>query len=405
MSILLTLLLLALAGQGLATSLRNQIQSLVGQKLTSSLPIVAKINKVDGNGRSAMHYAAMFGDLALVEFLVSHDAEMQTADNDGLLPLDYAISETETSNDSQRMLIVSHILEMTYGVNGRDEKGWLPINWAMIAGDLQRVKELIDKGTESRYLYNKRSDPFKIAILMQNDELIKLLVAAWGIDIVVAAFFNDDLAQFKIALDELAGNLNIADKHGETALHKVALYGATEFAELLIGAGAEVNVTNDLNETPLGVISYYGSREGRKETAELLIKAGAIVDAPDCYNRTPLHVTSKYGHIEFAQLLLGAGAMVNAVDRHGQTPLHMVSRLGCVELAKVLLEAGAMVNAIDEYGQTPMHLAVRAGIIELIELYLEVGAEITIIDKDGNSPLDYAKKKGQIITDLLLEYL
>lgn len=391
MRTLLVLLVLFVVSR-LEATIANQVRALVGMELTNSLPIVAKIKDLDEKGRNALHHAAMFGDLALVEFLTSNGATTKTHDVDGLLPLDYAIREAETSKTSEQMLIVSHILEMTWGVNGRDEKGWLPINWAILAGDLRRVSELIDKGTESRFLYNLRTDPFNLAMLINNDELIKLLVSVWGVDIIWAAVVDDDLTKFKKILEELEGKVNITDKHGETPLHKVALYGAKKFAELLLDAGAELNATNDFGETPLAALIYNGAQQERKAIAELLIRAGARVDATDCHGQTPLHIASKYGYLEFAKLLLEAGAMVNAINCHGRTPLHETSRYGYLEIAKLLLEAGAMINALDKNGQTPLHIAANKGMTEIVELYLNAGAETTIIDSFGKSPLDYARK-------------
>ena len=80
MRVLLPLSLLFVAGQGLATALRNQVQSLVGQKLSNSTPIIREINKVDEDGRNALHHAIILGNLPLVDFFLVNSANTQAID-------------------------------------------------------------------------------------------------------------------------------------------------------------------------------------------------------------------------------------------------------------------------------------------------------------------------------------
>lgn len=145
MRVLLPLSLLFVAGQGLATALRNQVQSLVGQKLSNSTPIIREINKVDEDGRNALHHAIILGNLPLVDFFLVNSANTQAIDKNGLAPLRYAERFAADQPTIERMQIVSLVLEKTRGINKGDEKGWPPMVWSLMAGDYKMVIELRDR--------------------------------------------------------------------------------------------------------------------------------------------------------------------------------------------------------------------------------------------------------------------
>ncbi len=77
--------------------------------------------------------------------------------------------------------------------------------------------------------------------------------------------------------------------------------GHTEIVELLIAAGADINVKNRGGGTPL----YDAAFRGRKEIAELLIAKGADVNAKGVDGITPLDLATTFRHrrTETADLL------------------------------------------------------------------------------------------------------
>ena len=88
MHVIALALLLTATIQGLATPLRDQVKSLVNKRLSKSLvdrylskslTLADKINQVDDYGCNALHYAAEFGDLSLVKFLMKKPRPITTA--------------------------------------------------------------------------------------------------------------------------------------------------------------------------------------------------------------------------------------------------------------------------------------------------------------------------------------
>ena len=119
----------------------------------------------------------------------------------------------------------------------------------------------------------------------------------------------------------------------DTPLHLAARFGREDLAELLIGAGANVEALNEHDERPLHAAAAYG----RPAVIKLLLARGADVDARGPAGKTPLHaaafgvgVTSDVdARIEVAKLLLAAGADVNARQPgNGFTPLRYASSAG-----------------------------------------------------------------------------
>lgn len=94
-----------------------------------------------------------------------------------------------------------------------------------------------------------------------------------------------------------------------TPLLYACTVGNAEAARLLINAKADVNAAGDTGYTPL----MMACQTGNKELAELLVAAGADVNAKHVMNGqetglTPLKIAQSGGHTEIAALLVSAGA-------------------------------------------------------------------------------------------------
>ena len=143
---------------------------------------------------------------------------------------------------------------------------------------------------------------------------------------------------------------------GRTALHGAADAGATDIAQLLLDAGADVNAADLDGGRPL----HFAARSGGKASVELLVAAGAEVGAVDEGGGTPLLAAAWLGNVEVVRVLLAAGA---AVDHYmdGFTPLMAAAREGHLAVLHALLDAGASLEAFDQAGYTALtHAATHA---------------------------------------------
>lgn len=156
--------------------LREYIRSLGGAHLDNSLVIVNQINVVDDAGLGPLHHAAILGDLPLIKFLLANGADPMLKDNNDLRPFDYAERLARWFMLPQQMVMVSYLLEKTWGVNGTDEQGWTALMWAIVGGDRVRVKELLD--AEALVVAGRVQNAIDVAVTMEiDDDFIELLVS------------------------------------------------------------------------------------------------------------------------------------------------------------------------------------------------------------------------------------
>ena len=150
--------------------------------------------------------------------------------------------------------------------------------------------------------------------------------------------------------------------------------------------GADVEAVDKWRYTSL----LYAVSSKHVEMVEILLKAGASVDVRNCFGGTPLHgavrITDEGKNVRIAQLLLDNNADVNAIERlQKKTPLLEAVLKGYVEMVKLLLQKGADVEAMDHQGDTPLYCVVNylsafsisedSG-AEIVQLLLDNGADV-----------------------------
>lgn len=136
---------------------------------------------------------------------------------------------------------------------------------------------------------------------------------------------------------------------GKMVLMQAAQQSYREIVELLIREGANVSVT-DKDEC---TILIWATREGYKEIVEILIRNGADTNAPDDkYGRTPLMYAAKYGSRECMEILIRNGVDINATDKKKWTPLMYAAKCGSQEGVEILIGTGADTEMKNYLGET-----------------------------------------------------
>ena len=131
------------------------------------------------------------------------------------------------------------------------------------------------------------------------------------------------------------------------------------------------------------------------EMVDVLLAAGAKVDVANDFGSTPLSLACENGSAAMVDRLLKAGANPNAVLRRGQTPLMIASRTGSVDTVRALLDHGANVEAKEETkGQTALMWAIDEQHSDVVNLLMDRGADLNAKSKSGFSPLFFALRNG-----------
>jgi hypothetical protein len=192
---------------------------------------------------------------------------------------------------------------------------------------------------------------------------------------ILAAGGEEPLAEVMSVLHGPQGSAQLmaSDLGGNTPLHVAASHGFSEVAELLGGAGADVDARNVRSETALCVASRLQS----SAVVEVLVRAGADANSHPPGGYSPLHNCVRNGHAELCQILLEDGqADANIKTSQGQTPLHLAVRSGDPAMARVLIKHGARLNEPNNFGLSPLQMATPA--------FADILSQVT--DGEGGSP-------------------
>ena len=209
---------------------------------------------------------------------------------------------------------------------------------------------------------------------------------------VVEAVKNRDKEAVRALLDEKA-DVNTPQRDGATALHWAVHWDDLETAELLVRAGARVNVANDYEVKPLSL----ACTNGNAAMAEMLLRAGADPNATLRTGETALMTAARTGNVDVVEALVARGAYVNAREMvQGHGALMWAAAEGHAEVARVLLEHGADVHARSSVGFTALMLAGRKGDLQTTRVLLAAGADVNKATPDGATALLIGTIRGHI---------
>ncbi|KAJ5738043.1 hypothetical protein N7493_001198 [Penicillium malachiteum] len=210
----------------------------------------------------------------------------------------------------------------------------LPLHIASERGDLNSVKDLLNKGFD---LYGQCFH-----------QQTALHHAAWAGSVgIVEELLRQGIDVLK------------KDKDGNTALHIAAELGCAPVVRL-ISTQSNVNLEGCNGLSPL----HFAAMNGHTSVVEELREAN-VNSRDKGIGWTPLHCAAENGHQGVITLLISRGAIVDAKDDHvGWTPLHIAAMAGHQSALDSLLKFSAKPTK-DYFGWTPSHFAVLNGNLKI----------------------------------------
>lgn len=321
------------------------------------------LNAKDATGKTPLFH----GNTDIVQLLIAHGADMNVQDRWGFTPLHAALRGPSVAVETTKLLI-----RRGAHVQTRSHDDETPLHAAATLGDLEIVRLLVAEGAEVSAATRTGDTP--------------LLRAAQEGHLAIAEFL-------------IAKGADVDAKGGEnfsSPLHAAVELGHKRLVQLLLDSGAGVDPTDRFGRTPavramqedqMGLVKTFvaagaqinlhlAAYLGNVATTKRLIETGADVNLRDDLDYTPLHYAARQGQAEVAELLIATGADVCAIDKYGHAPLHLA--IDHVEVTKVLLDHGARLNAEDQSGETALRKAIFRGDKEVVSLLLARGAEIDL---------------------------
>lgn len=320
-------------------------------------------------------------------------------------------SETEMKNFELEKDLVSASANAEVKILKEIESGWYK---DPTLGDCYRVKiraeivpdaRFIDRPTGTPVVNPERAELDRKGIEYTTENFIKAikegnaaiaeLFIKSGIDVnaktewegnpaLIIAIWKGDVKIIK-AIIGAGANLNITDNYGTTPLDAASEKGIVEVVTALIAGGANVK------ESGPGAM-VVASRWGFGEIVKALLNAGVETKGEKAVKA--MSQASDFGHTAVVKLLLEKGAEVNAKDFAGYNPLARAVDSNNKETSLLLLNKGADMNNRDKYGMTPLMRAAQAGHMDMVKLLIEKGADKDLRDNDGKTAIMWAVREN-----------
>ncbi|MFC1523036.1 ankyrin repeat domain-containing protein [Elusimicrobiota bacterium] len=262
---------------------------------------------------------------------------------------------------------------------------------------------LIDEGLDDRF----KCSQFKSAAYDGSARIVKRFIFA-GLDVnectgalqLAAHYGNkEDHEEIMEVLIDAGDDVNAKTLSGWTILMFAAKKFSADTVRKLIARGADVNEAPETKSALLLAIT-----NDNADSADILIDAGANVNIRDGRGRTPLSYAAAKNSISTVRKLIIKGADMNTQDERGRTPLSYAADMCSVDAARKLIVNGAKINARDEEGKTALITAAMAPCGTIIEMLIAKRAHLNVRDNWGKTALMYADENGYPgIVSMLLE--
>ncbi|MFJ5762696.1 ankyrin repeat domain-containing protein [Neobacillus sp. NPDC093182] len=178
---------------------------------------------------------------------------------------------------------VRRLIEEGVDINTQDSEGRTSTMIATYNNDTETAQILIEAGADVNIQDEKENNPFLYAGAEGYSEILKLTIRA-------------------------GADPSITNRYGGTALIPASEHGYVDIIkELLTNTNIDINHINDLGWTALlEAIILNNGDEKQQQTVQLLIDHGADVNIPDHNNVTPLQHARQKGFKEIENILLKA---------------------------------------------------------------------------------------------------
>lgn len=212
-------------------------------------------------------------------------------------------------------------------VNSQEAGGWTPLVIAASKGNLRLVKILLDRGADvnaktymdQTALYVSANNGFinVVNILLDHGADAKIRVKKSYESAAIAAITSGHLHILKRLIDHEPELLKLPTVSGATILHAAAQIGRESSVEMLLKAGAQVDLKKKDGTTALSCAAALG----HANIVKLLLSHGASLEGRNGFGATPLHLACNAKELPMIQLLLESKADPNAFDSDRISPL------------------------------------------------------------------------------------
>lgn len=352
------------------------------------------VNEAQGDGTTALHWAAMTGDTELAQMLIYAGANVRATTRLGAYTPLYLAAKGGHSG------VVAALLAAGADPKATTTNGTTPLMIAAAAGDTRTITSLVENGADINARDGAKGEtPLMFAAAFNRADAVKLLLGR-GADHKATTKVVDLFALTAPEEDAMARG-----RQAPAGNRPVDVAGATRSYRY-----------NELISSQGGLTALlFAARQGFTDTVKALVDGGADLNQLNAGDQTsPLLMAIINGHFDLATYMIEKGANPNVAAFNGATPLYAVlniqwapkslypspkayqqQRTVYLDLMKTLLDKGADPNArlqrkvwyqafnsdfagVDESGATPFWRASYANDVAAMKLLVSYGADPNI---------------------------
>ncbi|VDL90626.1 unnamed protein product [Schistocephalus solidus] len=360
--------------------------------LRNALRDGANANARDSNGNTLLHLACNSTNLAIVELLLSYDADPYLKEETLTRPEPVIYGAARAS-----ITLICHSLlwdQSKYFLSFLFQLEDTPLHIAARRGDLKILQTLIRHNANLNARNFNGETALHSAVRKDGESAMRLLLDA-GADVNARDSVSRQLLKVvNVQHDHRPYDYSRVYADGVTALHLAVSLGSLYAVKLLLLRKADPNKREKNGRTPL----RRACEEGQLIVIQSLIEAGAEVDEIDWITSFGITYSFPLNQITFTHKkhFQADTFDLQIVAQHDRTLLHVAAADGNTDIAKLLLQFGCPVDAQDDQLLTPLHMCCMKGHIKTAEFLCEAGASLHLSDARGRTIEDYAEESGNV---------
>ncbi|XP_059173558.1 transient receptor potential cation channel subfamily A member 1-like [Physella acuta] len=306
------------------------------------------------DGLTAVHYAAIQGSLEMLQAMnnLNRKSTLFAADSvdvQGRTPLHWAAIFNHAS-------VTKYLIDLPSDMNAFDSMKLTPLLAAATNSSWAALNVLLSYGADTSLTNSSKRNFLHLAVIngMELNETFKALKY----------------------IKNISARCNEKDIAGYTPLHYAAEEGLQLVVKNIISLGASVTHRNRYRQTAF----HLAAKFDRPFTCQILLQSanGAVLkNDTDLAGMTALHYAAQEGHLRILNFLIQNGVLVTK-DNKDNTPLHLAAMKGhrsCV--SRILAVHGYLLDSANNEGNTALHLAASMNHATVVDVLLTAKAAIT----------------------------
>ena len=264
------------------------------------------VNAAQGDGTTALHWAAIKGDADMAQMLVAAGANVRATTRLGAYTPLYLAARAGYSD------VVKILLAAGADAKAKTSNGTTALMIAAAAGDTKSITSLVENGAEINAKDDAKGEtPLMFAAGFNRVDAVKLLLTKGA----------DHKATTKV-MDLFA----LTAPEEESMAKQNAARGGANARPADVAGATRAYRYNELISSQGGLSALlFAARQGYSETAMALLEGGADINQPNAGDKTtPLLMAIINGHFDLALQFVDRGANVNTAAFNGVAPLFAV---------------------------------------------------------------------------------